>query len=336
MSHRFEAWTRRHLLGICLVIAPPVTACDEGGEGNGVSGGGDAAFDGEGDPPRPGYYEGESIQFRLLEGGVLSDFDFHLSCTCDAEPDVLDGRIREGGALEDDGVTLVPIVNRAAGLRIEGAFVDPIQVAGTWSYACCADVPWVANRIEEGEVPGGICTGQPDASPVAVGVTDTGATLHWKDPATCIALSAAPSLAGMAERIIAAAAQWDGLACSALCFDPLSTADAGPTASTDRRLHFAPEDAVHVVPPGSRALTSVRVRPLDGEITGATVYLTDAVVEEATLSELLRQIGRALGYEQAPDALDSVLGGNHVGETLTVNDEAALCALYGDPPFCLE
>ena len=310
--------------------------CDAGGTGAGVSSGGDAGYDGEGDPPHLGYYEGPSVQFRLMAGGVITDFDFQLACTCDGMPHDLDGRIREGGALADDGVSLVPVVNRAAGLRIDGAFVSSTEVAGTSSNACCTDVPWQARHIEEGEVPGGLCTGQPQASPVPVGATESGATLHWKDPATCIGLSASPALAGMSDRIIAAARQWDGLSCSALCFDPLTTADAGPVDAADRRLHFAPEDAAHVVPAGSRALTSVRARPLDGEITGATIYVSDAVVAETTLVELLRQIGRALGYDQAPDALDSVLGAAHVGETLTVNDEAALCALYGDPPYCLE
>lgn len=332
MSQRFGAGAFWAAIVAGLVLG----ACDDGGTGAGVSAAADAGFDGEGDPPRLGYYAGESVQFRLTAGGVITDFDFQLACTCDGMLRDLDGRIREGGALADDGVTLVPVVNRAAGLRIEGAFVSSTEVAGTSSNACCVNVPWHAHRIEEGEVPGGLCTGQPSASPVAVGATDSGATLHWSAPATCIALSAAPGLDAMTDRIISAAGQWDGLACSALCFDPLQPAESGPVDAADRRLHFAPEDAEHIVPPGTRALTSVRVRPLNGEITGATIYLSREVVEEETIAELLRQIGRALGFEQAPDGVDSVLGANHFGETLTVNDEAALCALYGDPPFCLE
>lgn len=332
MSQRFGAQVWRGVLVVLLVV----WGCDDDRDDAGVSEGADAGYDGEGDPPHPGYYEGDSIQFRLTAGGVITDFDFQLACTCDGMPRDLDGRIREGGALADDGVSLVPVVNRAAGLRIEGVFISSTEVSGTSSNACCTDVPWHAHHIEEGEVPGGLCIGQPVASPVPVGVTDAGATLHWTAPATCIALSAAPALADMSDRIIAAAAQWDGLACSPLCFDPLQTAEMGPTDASDRRLHFAAEDAEHIVPPGTRALTSVRARPLDGEITGATIYLGAAVVEEASIGELLRQIGRALGYDQAPDGLDSVLGANHLGETLTVNDEAALCALYGDPPFCLE
>jgi hypothetical protein len=332
MSHRSG---RRWVWGL-LVAGLALGACDDDDPGAGVSGGGDAGYDGEGEAPHLGYYAGAAVQFRLTPGGVLTDFDFQLACTCDGVPRDLDGRIREGGALSDDGVTLVPIVNSAAGLRIEGGFVDPTRVSGTWTNACCTQVPWEAHHIEEGEVPGGLCTGQPSASPVPVGATDSGATLHWSAPGTCIALSAAPTLSGMSDRIIAAAAQWDGLSCSALCFDPLSTADAGPVEASDRRLHFAPADAAHPVPPGTRALTSVRVRPLDGEITGATIYVSPAVVQETTIVELLRQIGRALGYNQAPDGLDSVLGAAHAGELLTVNDEAALCALYGDPPYCLE
>jgi hypothetical protein len=332
MSQRFGTRVRWGVLVAGLVAG----ACDGQGGAAGVSGGADAGYDGEGDPPHLGYYAGDTVQFRLMAGGVIADFDFQLACTCDGVPRDLDGRISEGGTLADDGVSLVPVVNRAAGLRIEGAFVSSTEVAGTSSNACCTDVPWHAHHIEEGEVPGGLCTGQPDASPVPVGVTDSGATLHWAEPARCIALSAAPALADMSERIIAAAAQWDGLACSPLCFEPLQRAETGPTDAADRRLHFAAEDAEHVVPPGTRALTSVRVRPLDGEITGATIYLGAGVVEEESIVELLRQIGRALGYDQAPDGLDSVLGANHVGESVTVNDEAALCALYGDPPFCLE
>lgn len=332
MSQRFGARVWWGLLVAGLVTG----ACADEGDDTGVSGGVDAGYDGESDPPHLGYYAGDSVQFRLTAGGIITDFDFQLACTCDGMVRDLDGRIREGGGLADDGVSLVPVVNRAAGLRIDGAFVSSTEVAGTSSNACCTDVPWHAHHIEEGEVPGGLCTGQPEASPIPVGVTDSGATLHWSEPATCIALSAAPALAGMSDRIIAAATQWDGLACSPLCFDPLQTAETGPSDATDRRLHFAAEDAEHMVPAGTRALTSVRVRPLDGEITGATIYLGAAVVAEASIVELLRQIGRALGYDQAPDELDSVLGANHLGESLTVNDEAALCALYGDPPFCLE
>ena len=81
-------------------------------------------------------------------------------------------------------------------------------------------------------------------------------------------------------------------------------------------------------------MTRVRVRPLDGEITGATVVLGPETIAAAGVNELLRQFGRALGFDQAPEDVDSVLGASSHAERLTDADAAALCALYGDPPYC--
>ena len=312
------------------------SACGGGSTGGGTTGGGGQAFDGESDPPQPGYYEGEALQFRLLDDGMLIDFDAKLTCTCEGTPKTLDGRIREGGALGSDGISLVPIVNRGAALRIDGAFTDATHVAGTYDYQCCQDVAWSASQVDEAVAPAGVCAGQPDASAVPVGATAEGATLHWKSPTTCIALSRSPGLAGVAERITAAARAWELVDCSPLCFEALTEATDGPTAAADRRLHFTLADAEHPIPGGARAATVARVRPLDGEITGATITLGSAVAEDDGLEELLRQIGRALGYEQAPDLVDSVLAAASTAQSLTAADEAALCAMYGETPYCRE
>jgi hypothetical protein len=313
-------------------------ACDGGGGRGGVveGGGGEAA--GETVLPLPGDFEGETVSFRLTAEGRLTDLDLHLACTCDGVPEALDGRVREGGGLLEDGRTFVPIVNSAAALRLEGTFVGPDAAEGRYDFHCCRGVRWQAWRrvADAGAAADGTCRGSPEGSPVPLGRTETGAALHWRTPSRCIALSVAGAIEANRARIEAAAASWTLVGCSDLCFDPAGVADAGPTAADDRRIHVQGEDAEHVVPAGAAAATRVRVRPLDGEITGATIVLGPGVLAGDDPTEMLRQLGRALGFEQAPEGVDSVLAAGGDADRPTAADEQALCAVYGARPYCPE
>lgn len=321
-----------------------IPACDGGGgSGGGVVEGTGGAGAGESLTPAPGRFEGEVVSFRVTDDGHLADLDLRLACTCDGEPFALDGRVREGGALSDDGRTLVPVVNSAAGLRLEGAFSGPDTAEGRYDFQCCRRVAWRSFRApanaDAGVAGDGICRGSPAASPVPLGRTETGAALHWREPARCIALSVSPALGERRAFIEAAAAAWALVGCSELCFEPVGEVAQGPTDAADRRIHVQPADDEHPVPAGAAAATRVRVRPLDGEITGATIALGAAALaspgaEDPT--ELLRQLGRALGFEQAPEGVDSVLAAGGTANRPTAADEQALCAVYGTPPFCGE
>jgi hypothetical protein len=328
----------------CAVAWGLTSACDGGGRtGGGVVEGTGGAGAGESLTPAPGRFEGEVVSFRVTDDGRLVDLDLRLACTCDGEPHALDGRVREGGALSDDGRTLVPVVNSEAGLRVEGAFTGPDSAEGRYDFRCCRGVAWQSFRAapsaDAGIAGDGICRGSPAASRVPLGRTETGAALHWTEPARCIALSVAPALGDRRAFIEGAAAAWTLVGCSELCFEPVGEATEAPADAADRRIHVQTADDEHPVPAGAAAATRVRVRPLDGEITGATIVLGDTALASAASgdpTELLRQFGRALGFEQAPEGVDSVLAAGGMANRPTAADEQALCAVYGTPPFCGE
>jgi len=319
-----------------------IPACDAGGGGRGgvVEGSGGAVF-GESIRPAPGRFEGEVVSFRITEDARLADLDLRLACTCDGTPLTLDGRVRGGGTLSDDGRTIVPIVKSTAGLRLEGAFTGPDSAEGRYDFQCCRRVAWRSFRAsadtDAGVTGDGICRGSPAASPVPLGRTETGAALHWSEPSVCIALSIAPALGDQRAVIEGAAAAWMLVGCSDLCFETVGEAAQGPTETTDRRIHLQLADDAHPVPAGAAAVTRVRVRPLDGEITGATIVLGPAAlanIESEDPTEILRQLGRALGFDQAPDGVDSVMAAGGVANQPTAADEQSLCAVYGTPPYC--
>ncbi len=319
------------LVGLCLL-----SACG-GSHGGGVSDEGDAGTGaGEGSAPESGLYVGDRLQFRVGADGQLQDLDLHLACTCDGVPQALDGRVRDGVGLESDGVTLKTIVSGAAHLQLSGAFTDSTRAEGRYTFYCCADVPWSADRVDEGAAAPGVCTGSPDTSPAPLSQSAAHAALHWTALDTCIGLTYAPEAAPAVARIQAAADAWGAVECSPICFGVAQPADAGPVSVADRRIHFQGADIAHPLPSGALAATSVLAVAATGEIDGAVVVLSEETLAATGENELLRQVGRALGFDQAPEGTGAALSASGASERLTTADTASLCAVYGDTPYCAD
>lgn len=321
-------------------LALCVSACDDAGGAAGGQGAGSADTGvQEGVVPLAGRYTTTppAIAFELNADKTLSAVDLALACTCEGVDETLTGRVEGGGALDEDGASLRPIVNSAASLRVEGRFVTPTRCEGTYDFKCCADVPWVATAATPAEpLPPGVCAGQPAGAAVPVRTTERGATLHWAEPTRCIALTASPDLDAVRADLEAAAAAWSNIACSTLCFEPLGRSDSAPTRAADRRVHLQRPDPETPVPEGSLAQTRVLLEQDTGTIRGATIALSAALPSERTRAEALRQLGRALGFDQAPDDADSALSAGSARVEPSPLDAESVCALYGEPPYCAD
>jgi hypothetical protein len=135
-------------------LALCVSACDDAGGAAGGQGAGSADTGvQEGVVPLAGRYTTTppAIAFELNADKTLSAVDLALACTCEGVDETLTGRVEGGGALDEDGASLRPIVNSAASLRVEGRFVTPTRCEGTYDFKCCADVPWVATAAAPAE-----------------------------------------------------------------------------------------------------------------------------------------------------------------------------------------
>ena len=321
-------------------LALCVSACDDAGGAAGGQGAGSADTGvQEGVVPLAGRYTTTppAIAFELNADKTLSAVDLALACTCEGVDETLTGRVEGGGALDEDGASLRPIVNSAASLRVEGRFVTPTRCEGTYDFKCCADVPWVATAAAPAEpLPPGVCAGQPAGAAVPVRTTERGATLHWAEPTRCITLTASPDLDAVRADLEAAAAAWSNIACSTLCFEPLGRSDSAPTRAADRRVHLQRPDPETPVPEGSLAQTRVLLEQDTGTIRGATIALSAALPSERTRAEALRQLGRALGFDQAPDDADSALSAGSARVEPSPLDAESVCALYGEPPYCAD
>ena len=321
-------------------LALCVIACDDAGGAAGGQGAGSADSGvQEGIVPLAGRYTTTppAIAFELNADKTLSAVDLDLACTCEGVDETLTGRVEGGGALDEDGASLRPIVNSAASLRVEGRFVSPTRCEGTYDFKCCTDVPWVATAAAPAEpLPPGVCAGQPAGAAVPVRTTARGATLHWAEPTRCIALTASADLDALRADLEAAGAAWSNIACSTLCFEPLGLSDSAPTRAADRRVHLQRPDAENPIPEGSLAQTRVLLEQDTGIIRGGVIALSPALPPERARAEALRQLGRALGFDQAADDADSTLSAGSARVEPSALDAASICALYGDPPYCAD
>ena len=172
---------------------------------------------------------------------------------------------------------------------------------------------------------GPTCRGRPEGSPLAVQLTDIGIPLHWL-VGSCIPVTFEPSLRSLEPIIIAALAEWAATDCTSLCFaGPIEALNPPDVSTAERRLHFR---GAFPAEPVTTIVATTTFERATGRMVSAEVLVSLNVLDQVGPGDVLSMLLRASGFE--PD--DRVIGESP--PVLTGDQRAALCALYGEPPFC--
>ncbi len=180
------------------------------------------------------------------------------------------------------------------------------------------------------------CQGTPDGQLVPFQIVGN-RPLHWPLEAGCIATSYHSNIADRVDAITAALQAWEDISCSQICFEDLVQRDDAPDVpSAERRIHFYVGDiSVGDVP----ALTELKheTKPNTGWILNAHVIIRskdDPKYEPISDLLFLTYVGFAIGLETTFETEDSIMSVLRSSETITTNDETAVCTLYGTPSYC--
>ncbi len=188
--------------------------------------------------------------------------------------------------------------------------------------------------VAEGPVP--TCMGTPEGQVVpfvpAQDDAPDGPVLHWVMEHGCIPITYQSNLTAFDKSVLEhAVSSWEALNCARLCFDgPEPSDDLVDLSRGERRVHFATSPTL---PAELLFDGSLFVRPQSGEITGAIVWLSEALGPRNSVPHS-RIIGWLLGLG-ANDSPASILSTAGLPPSQpTFRDREALCLLYGDPPYC--
>jgi hypothetical protein len=192
--------------------------------------------------------------------------------------------------------------------------------------------------------PAPACRGTPSGQQVPFASSPQGPPLHWTVGDGCVKVTHDPGLTFEVETFTAALDAWRALPCSRLCLEgPAASSTPPDLLLRERGIHLRvnPEPSISTGP----ALTSVSFAQASGRILAVVIDLSpDAAVRSGlTVDEYLYWLGQALGLGAAPASVSSVMAHNGTVvpnenrfQAPTAADEAALCRLYGDPPYCGE
>ena len=169
-------------------------------------------------------------------------------------------------------------------------------------------------------------------------IVQGGVVAHWDVARGCIAVTVDSSASDISEPVSEALDAWEAISCSQLCFDGPSPSEIGPD-------HYLGEGRIHVTTADLEAMYSIQPNlffsPSTGLIRGAEILLPadGATRAETSFQALLYAVGTVVGLDVLPydTEVDTVMvdaiglpGRTALGSA----DEEAICALYGEPPFC--
>ncbi len=181
------------------------------------------------------------------------------------------------------------------------------------------------------------CRGTPEDSPLDVVVGADDVTLHHTHLSTCVPVTLSSDVAPLAPHLDAAIADVDSVACSRLCFTAAGTSEVSTDPFlAERRIHFRAAESVELGGRNYIAPTAWHERTT-GRIFGCDVGVDLALLDDLTAGEVLAALLLCSGFSSVSAPSDSVLAIGSPGErapTLSADDEAALCALYGTPSYC--
>jgi hypothetical protein len=177
----------------------------------------------------------------------------------------------------------------------------------------------------------GGCTGDP-GDRVHFRTTSEGWPVRWDTSAGCIRATYDPALPpARVTELQRHIANVNAIPCASLCFsDP--SAGARPDvfrepSLTERRLHVSIVDGLD-----GAILTTLFIDECTGKLFYALIEIDRVSLPTIDAQDLARMIARSTGLDR-PDGsrLDTML---LMALEPTADDRQALCAMYGDPPYC--
>jgi hypothetical protein len=204
--------------------------------------------------------------------------------------------------------------------RVTGAVAA--QVVAAMALGCGGEAPPAASG----------CRPPPAAAGAWSVAAFGGPTLHWDD-AGCVAVTYDPAFAPHLDALRAAIADWNGLACGAMCYAPPTPSAQRPAreSRSDRRVHLRPTMSL------SPLESSIYADRGTGQILGADLAVPTTKVAADIRGAFARALGQALGMRASAAAEPSVLASELRWRTSapTAGDRARVCAVYA-PPWCAE
>ena len=186
----------------------------------------------------------------------------------------------------------------------------------------------VADQSGSGE----LCMGSPVGSPVPQLETDTGVSVHWPLAEGCIAFTYDSDLADEVGDMRSAVDVWNQIDCSVLCFTPPRQSYASTAADVSGFLVTTDGEMVGLsagLPPYQSSHTSFGYGT-DGGIT-STIILVEPAPRDRDLDQVIvSAMARGVGLDLR-DQLEVI---NTLPLSLEEDVVAAVCLMYGDPPFC--
>ena len=201
---------------------------------------------------------------------------------------------------------------------------------------CVCAAPFVCKRFDGG-VPGcespsasvPTCKAAALKSTIPFKPVTGGQPVHWAMAPGCITVSYDSALSSMAPKIKGAVDAFGALSCSKLCFEAPTQSDNAPELLVAiRRIHFKAEST------SARAETQVTFETTTGRILNVTVHVDPSKLAGITPAEVLTLFGYGIGLKAAPTGKASIMNTDNASSTITDDDKAAICEVYGALSFC--
>jgi hypothetical protein len=163
--------------------------------------------------------------------------------------------------------------------------------------------------------------------------TSEGWPVRWDTSGGCIRVTYDPALpAGRVAELRAHVESINAIPCPSLCFDgPSAAAPPDVTrrpALAERRVHVAIVDGLD----GAILTTLFSDTDCTGQLFYSLIEIDRTSVASVDSRDLARMVAKSTGLDR-PDGsrIDTML---NMASAPTPGDRQALCAMYGDPPYC--
>jgi hypothetical protein len=177
----------------------------------------------------------------------------------------------------------------------------------------------------------GACTGDPGER-VHFRTTRDRSPVRWDASLGCIRATFDPALSTRSDLDMERHFRSIGeVSCSTLCFEPPVAADAPNVAvvprASERRVHVAVVDGLEAA-----SLVTLFQDECTAQIYYALIELDRASLDRLSSNDMARLVARSTGLFRPESArADSMLNS---APAPTRDDIQALCAMYGEPPYC--
>lgn len=177
------------------------------------------------------------------------------------------------------------------------------------------------------------CEGQPVDSPFEVETTAGNIAIHWPITDGCIEVTYDPELAPEVAELTEGFDVWNAIECSQLCFQlPRNLGVAATDTSSLGGFHITTNGALvgHDDLGGSSSFTWSLRDSSSGQLQTVVIVVEPAGRVRQLEQVVVGAIARGVGIDFSSEG--EVI--NTLPLSLEVDVEAAVCAVYGDPPHC--